>query len=124
MHDGCGPDLVEVVEARRLGVLALDGHEREQPVAADDVVDQADGALLPDRERRHRLGEDDGLLQRQHGKHGRQLVAEILCPLLLLRADDDLVFIVGQGPITSIGTAPEAGGSVAIGSVTLSMPRS
>ena len=124
VHDrGCA-DLVEIVEAGRIRVLVLHRDEREQPVAADDVVDQADRALLPDRERRHRLREDDGLLQRQDGQGRRQLVAELLGPLLLLRADDHLVLLVGQGRITSIGTVPEAGGRSAIGSVTLSIPRS
>ena len=33
------------------------GHEREQAVAGDDVVDQRDRALLADRERAHRLRE-------------------------------------------------------------------
>ena len=110
MHDRGGADLVEVVEAGGIGVFVLHRHEREQPVCADDLVDQADRALLPDRERRHRLGEDDGLLQRQDGQRRRQLFAELLGPLLLLRADDHLIFLVGQGRITSIGTVPEAGG--------------
>src|SRR5581483_10576080 len=38
----------------------------EHAVAGDHVVDELDRPLLPDRERRHRLREDDGLLQRQH----------------------------------------------------------
>ena len=65
VDDGDGADAVEVVPARRVGLLVLDGEEGEHPLAGDDVVDQLDRALLADRERRHRLGEDDGLLQRQ-----------------------------------------------------------
>ena len=58
---------------------SLRGDEREQPVARDDVVDQLHRALLADRERRHRLREDDRLLQRQHRQRSRKL------ELLLLR---------------------------------------
>ena len=65
VDDGDGADAVEVVPTRRLGLLVLDREEGEHPLAGDDVVDQLDRALLPDRERRHRLREDDGLLQRQ-----------------------------------------------------------
>ena len=65
-------DLVEVVAARGLGLGVLRRHEREQALAGDDVVDQPDRALLPDRERGHRLREDDRLLQRQDGQR-RQL---------------------------------------------------
>ena len=67
------PDLVDVVPARRLDRRVACGDEREQPVAGDDVVDQLDRALLPDRERRHRLREDDRLLERQHRQRRRQL---------------------------------------------------
>ena len=74
VHDGRGPDLVEILPVRRLGRLVANGDEREQAVAADDVVDEADRALLPDRERRHRLGEDDRLLEGQHRQLGRNLV--------------------------------------------------
>ena len=66
-------DVVEIVEAGRLRLLVLDGDERQQPLAGDDVVDQLDRALLSDRERRHRLREDDRLLQRQHRQDRRQL---------------------------------------------------
>ncbi len=68
-----GADLVQVVPARRVDRRIPCGHEREQPVARDDVVDQSDRALLPDRERRHRLREDDGVLERQHRECGRVL---------------------------------------------------
>ena len=52
-----GPGLVE------LGLPAQ--HEREHPVAAEHVVDELDRALLPDGERRQRVGEGDGVAQRQ-----------------------------------------------------------
>ena len=58
-------DRVEVVPERHLDVGVADGEQPEQAVAADDVVDQPDRALLPDRERRHRVREDDRLLERQ-----------------------------------------------------------
>ena len=66
-------DAVDVVEARRLDRGVLGGHEREHPVAGDDVVDQVDRALLADRERHDRLREDHGVLQRQHRQRRRQL---------------------------------------------------
>ena len=68
VDDRGGADLVEVVRSRAARgprPRSADGQEREHPVARDDVVDQLDRPLLADRERRHRLGEDDGLLQRQ-----------------------------------------------------------
>ena len=64
-------DLVDVVPAGRVDRRVARGDEREQPVAGDDVVDQPHRALLPDRERRHRLREDDRLLQRQHRQRRR-----------------------------------------------------
>ena len=48
-------------------------HEGQHAVAGDDVVDELDRALLSDRERRHRLREDDGLLEREHRQRGRDL---------------------------------------------------
>ena len=67
------PDFVDVVPARHLDGGVARGDERDQPVARDDVVDQPDGAFLADREWRHRLREDDRLLQRQHRQRCRQL---------------------------------------------------
>jgi hypothetical protein len=65
VHRGGGPDLVEVVPARLLDLRAAHGHERELAVGRHDLVDQLDRALLADRERSQRVGEDDRLLQRQ-----------------------------------------------------------
>ena len=124
VHDGGGPDLVEIVPARRLGVVVLDGDQREQPVASDDVVDELDRALLPDRERRHRLGEDDRLLQRQHRQRRGQLVAELLGVLLLLGADDDLVLGLAHPRVTSIGVGSCSVSRCATGSTIFSIPRS
>ena len=75
VDDRCGSDVVEILEPRRLDVLVLHRHEREQALTGRDVVDQLDRALLADRERRHRLGEDDRLLERQHRHHRRQVQA-------------------------------------------------
>ena len=66
-------DLVDVVEAGRVDRGVARGDECEEAVAGDDVVDQADRALLPDRERHHRLREDDRVLQRQDRQRRRQL---------------------------------------------------
>src|SRR6185312_9925481 len=52
-----------------LGVL--DGDEREQAVARDDVLDELDRALLTDRKRRYGLREDDRVLQGQD-RQGRR----------------------------------------------------
>ncbi len=66
VDDGDGADAVEVVPAGRVRVLVLDGEECEHALTRDHVVDQPDRSLLADRERCHRLGEDDGLLQWQN----------------------------------------------------------
>ena len=55
-----------------LGVLA--GDERQQAVAGEHVVDELDGALLPDGERDHRVGEDDRVAQRQHRQRAGDLL--------------------------------------------------
>ena len=66
VDDRGGADVVEILEARHLGLRVPDRDERQHALAGDDVVDQLDRALLPDRERDHRLREDDRFLQRQH----------------------------------------------------------
>ena len=93
---GRGPDLVEVLELWLLVVRVARGQEREHPVAADDVVDELDRALLADRERRHRLREDDGVAQGEHGellrdrddvgldRRGLQLGLELAHPIRLI----------------------------------------
>ncbi len=73
VDEGDRADVVDVVPARRFDGFVARRDQREQAVACDDVVDQPDRALLPDRERRHRLREDDRLLEREHGQCGRQL---------------------------------------------------
>ena len=65
VDDRRGADLVEIVPPGRLRVGIADRDEREQTVASDDVVDQLDRPFLSDRERSHRLREDDRLLQRE-----------------------------------------------------------
>ena len=78
-HRG-GADLVEVVPARLLRLRVLDRDEREHAVTRDDVFDQLDRALLADRERRHRLGKDDRVLQRKNrqGRRERELLRRLL----------------------------------------------
>ena len=80
-------DVVDVVPAGRLDRAVLRRDQREQAVAGDDVVDQPDRALLSDRERRHRLREHHGLLQRQHRQRRRELQ---LLLLRLRRVESDL----------------------------------
>ena len=74
VHDRGRPDLVEVAPAGNLDLRVAHRDEREQALAAHDVVHEPDRALLADRERRHRVGEDDRLLQRQDRQLGRDLV--------------------------------------------------
>ena len=81
VHDGDRPDPVEVVPAGRVGLGVAHGQQRQHPLARDDVVDQLDRALLADGERRHRLREDDRLLQRQH-RQPQPLGRCSACPLI------------------------------------------
>ena len=104
MDDRRGADLVEIVPAGRLGLVVAYGDEREQSVSADHVVDEVHGALLADCERRHRLREDDRLLQRQHRQRRRQLVPELLRLLLLFGRDDDLILGLAHASRSSSGS--------------------
>ena len=118
VDDRGGADVVEIVPAGRLGLLVLDRDQRQHPVAGDDVVDQLDRALLPDRERRHRLREDDRVLQRQD-RQGRR-------DLDVLLVDGDVGGEIAQVALlrpSTIVTLP-AGGFGASGSTTVSRPRS
>ena len=107
-------DLVEVVPARLVRLLALHGHEREQAIVpGDDVVDELDGAVLADRERRPRLREDDGLLQRQDG----QLLRDRDADVRLGRSG------LAHGRVRiSIGTLTPRGGRFASGRTIVSSP--
>ena len=73
LDDGDGADVVQQLGAGLggLGVAGCDEHDQAVG-AVDHVVDQADRALLADRQRRHRPGEDDRALERQHRKLARQ----------------------------------------------------
>ncbi len=75
------PHAVEVVRAGALDVGVLRGDHHQHPLAGQHVVDQLDRALLPDRERRERVRERDGVLQRQH----RQALGERAPDLHVLR---------------------------------------
>ena len=63
-------DVVELVGPGRLQLGVAAGDHREHAVAAEHVVDQADRALLADRERRQRVREGDGVAQRQDRQRG------------------------------------------------------
>jgi hypothetical protein len=104
VDDRCRADLVQVVPVGRLRLLVAHGDEREQAVAADDVVDQAHRAFLTDGERCHRLREDDRLLQRQHGQRRGQLVSELLSIPLLFSSDDDLILGLAHASRPSSGS--------------------
>jgi hypothetical protein len=111
------PDLVQVVPAGLLDVV-LHRHEGEQAlVARDDVVDELDRALLPDRERRPRVREDDGLLQRED----RELVRD---GRRRCRRPRRLGGDLGHGRVfTSIGTLTPLGVRFASGSTIVRSPR-
>src|SRR2546423_370926 len=59
----------------RIVVRVAHGHERDDAVGGDDVLHELHGPVLADRERAHRLREDDGLLERQDGEDVRDLGA-------------------------------------------------
>src|SRR4051794_12390562 len=63
-------DVVELLGAGRLELGVARGDHDQQAVAGEHVVDEPDGALLADGQRRQRVGERDGLAQRKHGQHG------------------------------------------------------
>ena len=69
------PDLVEQLGPGGLDLGVLRRDERQQAVAGEDVVDQFDRAFLPDGERDHRVGEDDGVAQRQDRQRPGDLLA-------------------------------------------------
>ncbi len=119
-RDRClGAHRVDVVPTRLLDILLPDSDQRHVPLAADDVVDELDRALLPDGERHHRIGKDDGLLERQE----RQL--ETLARDGRRAADCPLVSDGAHGfDLTSIGTRTAPLARLAMGKVICSRPRS
>src|SRR5262249_49521750 len=103
------------VPPRHIGLRVLDRDEREQAFTVDDVLDELDRALLPDCQRRHRLREDDSLLERQDRQLGRNL--ELFEPLL----GEELAQCAARSIL--IETFARAGLRSATGSVTVSSPR-
>ena len=110
-------DLVQVVPAGLLDLCVLRGDERDQPVSRDDVVHEPDRALLPDREREDRVGEDDRVFERQDRELRRELdvldldlVVEQLAHRLLLM-------------LTGISMRSALAGFCASGSTIVSTPR-
>ena len=59
-------DRVQILGPGRLCLRVGAGDHRDRAVAAQDVVDQLDAALLPDVERDQHVGEGHGVAQRQH----------------------------------------------------------
>src|SRR5205823_2348894 len=106
--------------ARRVDRLVPRRDQRQRPVAGHDVVDQPNRALLADRQRRHRLREDDGLLQGED-RQGRGEVELLVRRLLRLEPE------VGHGPVVPervIVTRPRGCARVATGSTIVSTPLS
>ena len=105
----------EVVAAGLLRFRVANGDERDQPLACDDVVDEPDRALLTDCERRHRLREDDRLLEREHRQPARHFSV-----LDRLEVGLDLAHVRVLTMIVALARF----GCCAIGSTILSRPRS
>ena len=59
-------DRVQILGTGRFCLRVGAGDHRDRAVAAQDVVDQLDAALLPDVERDQHVGEGHGVAQRQH----------------------------------------------------------
>ena len=72
-----GPDVVQQLGAGRLDLGVLGRDERQQAVAGEDVVDQADRAFLADRQRDHRVREHDRVAQRQHRQRAGDLLLRV-----------------------------------------------
>ncbi len=105
-------DREELLGTRRLGLRIAARDHHEHPVPAEHVVDQPDRPLLADRERRERVGERDGVAQRQHRERVRQLRR---------RAHGDLLAAgAGRGDLDH-GSSPAGPAS---GSSTVRMPSS
>ncbi len=115
VHDRGGADLVEVVPPGLLGLVVLDCHQGEHPLAGDDVVHELDRALLADRERRDRLREDDRLLERQDRQGRRDLDVGRLERLV------EVELAHARAPILIV-TRSTFGWLAAIGSTTVSIP--
>src|SRR5207302_7432298 len=119
-------DLVELFGARRLELGVLRRQHDEHPVAGQDVVDEADGALLADGQRRERVGEGDRLSQRQDGQRvGQRTGAQIDGPfdpgeVLDVELDHESSGALG----TSIGTLRERSSGGTSGSSTWRKPSS
>ena len=83
------PDDADPVELLGAAATSISGSRqatmREHAVAAEHVVDELDRALLADGERRQRVGERDGVAQREHGQHGGQRRAAPIAHLLAAR---------------------------------------
>src|SRR4029079_11830273 len=110
-----GAGLVEVVPAGLLRVGERDDDESQRTLALQHVVDELDRALLADRERRDRLREDDGLLQRQHRERRGDLDVAGLERLFEVQ--------VGHArPRIPIVTRSVCGALAAIGRVIVSIP--
>ena len=104
VNDRDRADRVQVVPARRVGLGVAHGHQREHPLARDDVVDQPDRALLADGERRHRLREDHRLLQRQDRQRASARRPRWACPRSSVPADDDRDGTAARGLASAIGS--------------------
>ena len=110
-------DLVDVVESRGVDRRIARGHEREHPLAADDVVDQLHRTFLPDRERDRRLREDDRILEWKN-REGRREVE------LLAGAARDVECELRHARWTVIETRPRGAGAPETGNEMRRMPRS
>lgn len=63
-----GSDAVEVVRGTRVDLGVAGGDQGDRLLLGHGLVHELDRALLSDGERRHRAGEDNGLLERKDGQ--------------------------------------------------------
>ena len=66
-------DVVELLGAGRVDVGLAAGDHHQHPVADQHVVDEPDRAVLPDRQRRQRVGVGDRVAEREDGQLAGQL---------------------------------------------------
>jgi hypothetical protein len=117
-------DIVELVWSGRLQLRAARGDHDQQTIAGQHVVDQLDRALLPDGQRRERVGQRDRLAQRQHRQRLGHAVARphLHRTAVALGADLDHGVRPSASSTTSIDTRSAPGSGRSSGSSTRRIP--
>ena len=111
-------DVVDVREAGLVDCGIPRRNKGDESVTCDNIVDQCDRAILPNRERCHRLREHDGVFQRKHGQRAREHNELVATGLAQVKRD------ARHAAPTAIEMRPAAGTCSATGSETVMTPRS